>query len=254
MNRIPTKWKIIVVAVTVLIVVTGAFVISHLTNIQSPSSPPTNASSTPAPTETPEQFVVTTVTASPSNATPGLVTVITEVRNDGTQNETVLVIMQIQEPNGDIMSIANSSAPLEIPAGESRTTTFEPRIPLNVKIGKFNVNIDVYDLNQTTKYYSTGFIYPFTTPIEFYIFLETRKAACAQPFYMVVDGKTYQTEDRHFYWYLGTTHTISVPKLLINPSSVYGWQLYSPEDSTFQLTVMANSTTRIPIIYIPYFP
>jgi hypothetical protein len=251
-NRIPTKWKIIVVAVTVLIVVTGAFVILHLTNIQSPSSPPTNASSTPAPTETPEQFVVTTVTASPSNATPGLVTVIAEVRNDGTQNETVLVIMQIQEPNGDIMSIANNSSPLEIPAGESKTTTFEPRIPLNVKIGKFNVDIDVYDLNQTTKYYSTGFIYPFTTPIRYYFHFDR---AAKISFSMTVDGVTYY-DDTTFYWYLGETHTITVPHIVM-VNDVYGWIFDGwggPNGNILLLNVTADGPTDIEITYGLYYP
>jgi len=256
---IPTKWKVIAVAVTVVFVTTGVIVISQLTNILSPSNPSTNASPTPTQTVLSEKFVVTTVIASPSNATPGLVTVIAEVRNDGLRNETVLVIMQIQEPNGDIMSIANNSSPLEIPAGESKTITFEPHLPLNVKIGKFNVGIDVYDLNQITKYYSTGFIYPFTTPIAFYIYLHTREAAYTQQFYMVVDGITYYTEGKTFYWYLGTAHTITVPQKTVT-NSAYGYQFYSwgdtpeePEDNTRQLTVTANSTTTISIVYVPYF-
>jgi hypothetical protein len=248
--------------VTALIVATGAIVIIQETIFHSSSNQQTNPSPTPTPAV--EQFVVTTVTASPSNATPGLVTIVAEVRNDGKQNETVLVIMQIKEPNGTIMSIANNSSPLNIPTGESKTATFEPVIPLNVKIGQFNVDIDVYDMQRGTKYYSTGFIYTFTTPIEFQIGFNGYLVD--GDYYMTIDGATYQFPrigSRVFYWYLGTKHTITVSNIIMNvidPGSNVGSQFsdwsgspYDIKGTTLQLTVIANGTTHIVAIYGPYF-
>jgi divalent metal cation (Fe/Co/Zn/Cd) transporter len=73
------NWKIIALAMAILVVAIGAIV--FLQQIQSHFNQP-NPSPTPSPTETPEPFVVTTVTASPSNDTPGLVTVLAEVKNN----------------------------------------------------------------------------------------------------------------------------------------------------------------------------
>jgi len=110
--------------------------------------------------------------------------------------------MQIQEPNVNMMAIPNSNSTLEIAAGTVKTITFLPMIPLNTKIGKFNVGIDVYNLNQTTKYYSTGLICPFTTPIEYAISFSSR--ADITNYEMTVDGTTYKEQSMNFYWYLGT--------------------------------------------------
>jgi hypothetical protein len=216
------NWKIFALAIVLLIVTTGAIVIFQ-DQIQSSFNPPINPSPTPSPTETPRQFVVTTVTASPSNTTPGLVIVVAEVKNQGTQNQTVLVEMQIQEPNGNIMSIPNNSSTTEITADRSNTTTFSPVIPLNVKIGKFNVDIDVYDLNHTIQYYSTGFIYSFSTPIHFFVGFSVEPDITNYEF--TVDGTTYYEQALPFYWYLGTNHTISVPEIITNA----GYPFFSPD-------------------------
>jgi hypothetical protein len=220
-KRIQIKWKILAVAILLLTVATVAIVIFQEANRQSPVNRPSNPSSTPTPTETPPQFVVTSVTASPSNTThPNgdncLVTIVAEVENHEAHNDTVLVIMRIQEPNGNIMSLPDNSSTIEIHVGGSNTTTFRPVIPLNVKIGKFNVDIDVYDLNQTTQYYSTGYIYPFTTPMRFYITYLTgaRSHADAPPYDLTVDGVVYP-ESSVFYWYLETNHTVSVPEIVL---------------------------------------
>lgn len=230
-----------------LIVSIGIIVISQERN-QSSSSPPIN----PTP-ELLKQFVVTTVTASPSNTTPGLVTVIAEVQNQGSQSEKGLVVMRIQEPNGNTMSIPNNSSTIEIPAGGFKTVTFLPMIPLNSKIGKFNVDIDVYDLNQTTKYFSTGFIYPFTTPLDYHIWFWTEPDL---PYYEVtVDGTIYHEQDLDFYWYLGTNHTVSVPNEIGN-YKLLRYQLY-PGDSIvingniLDISVTATSCTAIRIEYVP---
>jgi hypothetical protein len=203
-------------AIVLLIVTTGAIVIFQ-DQIQSSFNPPINPSPTPSPTEAPREFVVTTVIASPSNITPGLVTVVAEVKNQGTQNQTVLVVMQIQEPNGNIMSIPNNSSVLQILGEASNATEFHPVIPINTKIGKFNVSIDVYDLNQTTKYYSTGFIYPFTTPIKYdFVYPTGARQLCDVPLFnmnITVDGTSYGAGTNVFYWYPGTNHTIAVPPL-----------------------------------------
>jgi hypothetical protein len=210
-----------VVALLFLVVIAVSVVILQESNIRSWfNCSEANPSPTPAPTEIPLQFVVTNVTASPSNSTPGLVTVVAQVKNQGIQNQTVLIVMQIQEPNGNIMSITNSNATLEIRSGGSNTTTFLPIIPLNVKIGKFNVDIDVYDLNQTTEYYSTGFIYPFTTPIRYSFTYPTgARQLCDIPLFnmnITVDGTTYKSDDpKVFYWYLGTNHTVTVPVIAL---------------------------------------
>jgi hypothetical protein len=230
------------------VVAAGAIVILQETGFQLSSNSSTNPSLTPAPTQTPPQFVVKTVTASPSNVTPGLVTVVAEIKNQGTQNQTVLVVMQIQEPNGDIMSIPNNTATLEIPIGNSKTAIFSPMIPLNSKIGKFNVDIDVYDSNHDTKYYSTGFIYPFTTPIRFTVGFSVHPGITN--YEITVDGTTYQKQALVFYWYLGTNHTISVPQIIMNTGPPFfdpdtGWQF-----SKWKYVESENIFTEGNILYV----
>lgn len=238
------NWKIIAVAIAFLTLSVSVIVILQ---------EQTQSSSNPF-----EQIIVTNVTATPSNTVHGLVTVVAVVQNKGLQNQKVLVVMKIQEPNGNIMSLPNSSSTLVIGGWNSKTAIFEPMIPLNSKIGKFNLDIDVYDLNQTTKYYSTGFIYPFTTPIKFDFYI--RYPALILNFYMVIDGQRYDTEQASFYWYLGTKHTVTLPDDIKNPNypkflHPLGWKLFdfgNMKVNTIQITVSSDSSTVYPIIYHEY--
>ena len=61
----------------------------------------------------------------------------------------MLVVIQNKAPNADILSIENNSLLLDIPVGETRNEKFELRLSLNVKIGIFNAQLEVYDINQT---------------------------------------------------------------------------------------------------------
>ena len=216
--------------------------------LSQPNPSQNNPSPTPTPTETPEPFAVTMVNANPSNDTPGLVTVIAQVQNNRLESESVLVVMQIQEPNGSIMSIPNGTLTVEIAAGTSKTVTFQPVIPLNTKIGKFNVGIDVYSLNQSVKYCSTGLIYPFTTPVKYNISFSTH--ADITNYEMTVDGTTYKEQSMNFYWYLGTNHTISVPLIITNAGPPFfnpnvGWQFSEWEHMESENIVSKGSTLYV---------
>ncbi len=222
-------------------------------NLQSLSGQQTTQSPTSYPSAKPKQFVVTTATASPSNDTPGQVNVTAEIRNNGQQKEKVLVVMEIQEPNGNMMELADNTTTLEIAGGSSETVTFLPMIPLNWKEGKFNAGIDVYNLAQTTEYYSTGLIYPFTTPIGFvFTFSPWDDLPC---YSMTVDGANYSREMSYvFHWYLGTNHTVTVPKIMTNegaPSFIpHGeWQF-----SNWQYTGSKNIVTSGNTLYIHVAP
>jgi hypothetical protein len=251
-KAVPNRKIIASLAIILALALCFVMVFQLMQGFLYPNQPSTVLTSPSTPE--PPRFVVRTVTASPSNSTPGLVNVTAEIQNNGDQKETVLVEMLIQEPNGETMSIPNSTSTLEISAHTFKEVTFQPMIPLNVKIGKFNVDIDIYDLNQTSKLASTGFIYPFTTPIRFHFFLEYPHSM--PNFSITVDGETYYDDWGSFYWYLGTNHTIQVPELVMNGPYV-GWKFSQwgelRRENPLQLTVAANTSTMIPIIYDPYF-
>ena len=252
MNKLVALMLISILVLSSL-VIAGIFIIYPLINNSSSSDSPTNGSSSPNPSESPDSFVINSVTANPSNSTPGLVTVTGEITNNGAQNETVLVVMQIKEPNGDTMSIENNSLLLEITARETITAKFEPIIPLNVKIGIFNAQLEVYDINQTINYYSTGFIYPFTTPVRYHIYPDLGPKGF--DFMMTVDGKTYH-EGQVFYWYLGEIHTIIVPHIVM-VNDVYGWIFDGwggPDGNVLELNVTTDHPTDIEISYGLYYP
>ncbi len=160
---------IVTTAILVLTIFGGVAEIFGQIDFQSPHKENTTPSPTPSPTDIPTQFVVVTATASPSNDTPGKVNITAEIHNNGQQKEKVLVVLEIQEPNGNMMKIPDNTTKVEIAGGASELVTFLPMIQLNWKEGKFNAGIDLYNLGQTTEYYSTGLIYPFTTPIAFTI-------------------------------------------------------------------------------------
>jgi hypothetical protein len=239
--------KIAAILLVALLVIVFAASLSYYI-LNQPNQTHNNPSPTPTPTKTPAPIVVTKVTTSPSNDTPGLVTVSTQVQNNRLESDNLLVVMQIQEPNGSIMSIPNNTSTVEIAAGTVKTVTFLPMIPLNTKIGEFNVDIDVYNLNQTVKYCSTGFIYPFTTPIKYHISFSTR--ADITNYEMTVDGITYKKQSMNFYWYLGTNHTISVPQIITNAGPPFfnpnvGWQFSKWEHMESENIVSKGNTLYV---------
>jgi hypothetical protein len=72
---------------------------------------------------------------------------------------------------------------------------------------------------------------------------------------MKVDGVTYH-DDKTFYWYLGETHTITVPHIVM-VNDVYGWIFDGwggPNGNILSLNVTADGPTDIEISYGLYYP
>jgi hypothetical protein len=259
---------IVATAIFVLAIIGGVAEIFGQINFQSPSEQNNAPSPTSSPTGIPRQFVVATATASPSNDTPGQVNITAEIRNNGYQKEKVLVVLEIEEPNGNLMERTDNTTTLEIAGGATGSVTFLPMIPLNWKEGKFNAGIDIYNLEQTTEYCSSGLIYPFTTPVAFVFMFSPWDDL---PSYsMTVDGVNYNKDlSYRFYWYLGTNHTVTVPQTMTNdgapsfiPHGVWtflGWQAESknivasgntlfihvaPDTPTYRIMVRYDSNLR----------
>ena len=240
--------KTMAVAAFLLVIVIGGFFFW-----QSQSNTATNT-----PTISPKDVIVTKTTASPSNAThtasnvfTGLVTITADVENKGLENETFLVAMQVKEPNGDLMSLPNSTQTVEVVGGGSNSVVFEPMIPLNSKIGEFKVNIDINDSKQQNiRYYSTGFNCSFTTPIRYVFFVHEIEAGSRYGCWMTVDGHTYHSAGEAFYWYLGTNHTITFAPIIKGELP----RLYYLSDTdTIYLNVTADGPTEYAANYFPYF-
>jgi hypothetical protein len=228
--------KTIAIAALLLVIVISGFVFWQNQTVNTP-------------TISPKDVIVTTTTASPSNVTHGLVTITADVENKGLQNETFLVAMQIKEPNGDLMTLPNSTKTVEVVGNGSGSVIFEPMIPLNSKIGEFKVSIDVNDSKQQNiRYYSTDFNCSFTTPIQ-YVFFVHDLASCRSSCWMKVDGQTYHSTGEAFYWYLGTNHTITFAHMI---KSEIPRLYYVSDIETIFVTVTADGPTEYAVSYAPY--
>jgi hypothetical protein len=236
--------KTIAVAVLLLVIVISGFV---LWQNQSNTTP----TATPAPTISPKDVIVTTTTASPSNVTHGLVTITANVENKDLRSETFLVAMQIKEPNGDLMTLPNSTKTVEVVGNCSNSVVFEPMIPLNSKIGEFKVSIDVNDSKQQNiRYYSTDFNCSFTTPIKYVFFVHSIEAGCRSSCWMTVDGQTYHSAGEAFYWYLGTNHTVTFAPIIKSEIPRLYWVV---DIETMHVNVTADAPTEYAVGYGPYF-
>jgi hypothetical protein len=181
------------------------------------------------------------------------------------ENKTVLLILEIKQPDGSLMSIPDNQETLQVNQGSSNSTAFKVPIQLyyntgngpsqDYNVSKYLVNVDVYSTNQSIKYYTTGFSYSFTPPFDVYFFFQNDVAGFHV--YMTVDGVTYQSEVMHFYWCLGTNHTIAIPNIVYVPGSNASWRyswgdnVNSSGDAVMNLTVTENMRTAIEFYYAP---
>jgi hypothetical protein len=276
------KPKTIGMLLTLLLVISAFIIIFQMSSNQAltnehrsspdPTQPstPTNSALLPSPsisnppldppTSVPSgaalgKFQIGAVTINPPVVPMGQsVSIMLEVQNLQPENQSALVNLEVEQPDGTMLTILQDNQVINSAGSSSQTVIFPLATTVNQQPGKYLVKAEIYDLTHTNLYYSTGYNYSFNVVLSTVMvqFLISPTSIAPK---ITVDQKEYSFP-ANFNWYLNSVHSFTVPKMIpIDATHSWTFIMWSDgkEENSRQYMV-TNALTLTAIYALSYTP